>query len=69
MAIPPEPIDELLPKAHSVVLAEVSQILKQGKQAALPEGEPGASDLPGELAKQRVELHLREVLRAHNSPF
>lgn len=63
MAIPPEPIAELLPLAGAVVLARVVKILVQDPQAPLPEAEEGATDVDGELARQQVLLQLDEVLR------
>ncbi|MFZ5468366.1 MAG: hypothetical protein ACOZIN_02915 [Myxococcota bacterium] len=62
MAIPPEPIDEVLPKASAAVLAEVSRIVLQDKKTAPPPAEFGATDLPGKAARQVVELTVKEVL-------
>ena len=63
MAIPPDPIDEVLPKVAAVVVGEITKILEQGKQAPLPVPErPGMTDVPGALASQVVELRIDEVL-------
>ncbi len=62
MAIPPDPIDEVMPDVRCVVIGEVTHILEKWKQAPLPKGEDGAADVPGELAKQKVRLKVAEVL-------
>jgi hypothetical protein len=62
MAIPPDPLEELLPAVDAAVLAEVTRVLEHDPQAPLPEGPPGATSLPGDLARQVVELKVKEVL-------
>lgn len=63
MAIPPDPIDEVLPEAAAVVVGEVTKILEEGKQAPLPKPErPGMTDVPGELRSQVIELRVDEVI-------
>lgn len=62
MAIPPEPIDEVLPTAQLAVLGEVAQVLAQDPQKPLPPHEPGATSVPGEAARQVVQLKVSEVL-------
>lgn len=63
MAIPPDPIDEVISEASAAVMARVTRIVERGKQAPLPKLErPGLVDQPGALASQRVELVIDEVL-------
>jgi hypothetical protein len=64
MAIPPEPIEELLPRAQLVVVAEVTSIIAQGEQAPIPPSDPkrkGGPQVP--LAEQVVALAVQDVLR------
>jgi hypothetical protein len=63
MAIPPEPIDEVLPSVDACVVGEVTAILNTWKQEPLPvpKGELPA-DLPGVLAQQTVRLRVEDVL-------
>lgn len=63
MAIPPEPIDEVLPDAASAVLGEVTAILAEDEQAPFPKPEvEGMTDVPGEVAGQTVALRVDKVL-------
>lgn len=63
MAIPPDPIAELMPEVRCVVVGEVTHILEKWKQKPLPKPQQeGETDLPGELAKQKVRLKVAEVL-------
>jgi hypothetical protein len=62
MAIPPDPIEALLPAVDGAVLADVTRVVEQDPQAPLPTGAPGATSLPGDLARQVVELKVKEVL-------
>lgn len=61
MAIPPEPIDEVLPLASAAVLAEVAQVLEQGVSKPV-EVDPRASDVRTTAARQVVELKVTGVL-------
>lgn len=61
MAIPPDPIDHVLPECDAGVLAEVTRVLVQDPQAVLT-AEDGATDVPGDAARQVVELKVKEVL-------
>lgn len=63
MALPPEPIEELLARAGMVVDAEVLRILDQGPAPPpldLPPGHTGGGQT---LAAQQVELRVHRVLR------
>ena len=62
MAIPPDPIDEVLPDTNAAVLAEVSRVVKQDPQEPLPKAPEGATDVPGAAARQVVELKVKQVL-------
>lgn len=62
MAIPPDPIDEVLPKASAAVMAEVTAVLAEDPQKPLPKSEPGMTSAPGEVARQVVELNVKETL-------
>jgi hypothetical protein len=62
MAIPPEPIDEMLPMADAVVIARVVQIVHRDQQAFVPEVQLGVADTPRELPLQIVSLDIQEVL-------
>lgn len=67
MAIPPEPIAEVLPLADAVVLARVTRVLARAPQAPLALGErPGVTDAPGTLSAQTVELQIERVV--HGTP-
>jgi hypothetical protein len=62
MALPPEPIDEVLPEAASAVLGEITAIVAEGKQAPFPKKDVEASDTPGDVASQTVALRVDKVL-------
>ena len=63
MAIPPEPIDELLPLTDAAVIAKVTKILHQGKQDFIPNPkEEDAVDIPRDLPDQLVTLSIKKVL-------
>ena len=62
MAIPPEPIEEVLPAANAAVLAEVQKVLVQDPQKPAAPHEPDATSVPGEAARQVVALTVKEVL-------
>ncbi len=64
MAKPPEPLDELLPQATSIVLAKVIAILETGPLPKKPEKRhPSEVDLPIKTPRQRVKLAVERVLR------
>jgi hypothetical protein len=63
MALPPEPIDEVLPEAATAVLGEITAIVAEGTQAPFPKIEEGMSDAPGvPVASQTVSLRVDKVL-------
>ncbi len=61
MAIPPEPIEEVLPNAQGAVMAEVMRVVKQDADKA---GfvDPKVSDANTQAARQVVELKVSKVL-------
>lgn len=61
MAIPPEPIDEILPLADAAVIAEVTRVLEQEPYRG-PAAQPGFADLPGDAPRQVVELKVEQPL-------
>lgn len=63
MAIPPEPIDQVLPDAAAAVVGEVSKVVQQDPQAPMPKPKkPGMTDVGGVVARQVVALKVSEVL-------
>lgn len=62
MAIPPDPIDEVMPQVQGAVLAEVARVVTQDAQAPAPKHDPNASDVPWAAARQVVELKVSTVL-------
>lgn len=63
MAIPPDPIDVVLPDATAAVIAEVARVLVQDPQQPLPKPKkPGVTDKGGLVARQVVELKVKEPL-------
>lgn len=62
MAIPPDPIEDLFPSVHCVVVGEVVEVLAEEPQAPFPPSEPGMSDVPGDVAGQTVALRVDRVL-------
>lgn len=62
MAIPPEPIEEIISTANGAVLAEVAKVVAQDAQPPLPKAAPGATDVGGVAARQVVELKVSSVL-------
>lgn len=61
MALPPDPIDEVLPAAQAAVLAEVTKVVTQDPQAQ-PFLDPQITDAPTVAARQVVELKVTGVL-------
>lgn len=60
MALPPEPIEELLPSADAAVLATVSRIVEQAPQQQYERSLD--TSLPNTAARQVVELKVTKVL-------
>ncbi len=63
MAKPPEPLQEVLPRACWVFDAEVVEVLKQGPAPAKKEAPAGASDTGQKTASQTVKLKINRVLK------
>jgi hypothetical protein len=61
MAIPPDPIEEVLPQANAAVLAEVQKVLEQAPHKA-EAVDPKASDVRTVASRQVVELKVTGVL-------
>ena len=61
MAIPPDPIEEILPAAQGAVMAEVTRVLREDAQKA---GfvDPKVTSAPTVAARQVVELKVSSVL-------
>lgn len=66
MALPPEPLDEVLPSAKWVVEAEVSEVLESAPtpKQSHPPGWTG----PGKVGKQIVKLVVKRVLLGSEVP-
>ncbi len=63
MALPPDPIDELLPEVDACAIAVVEEILFRGKQEFVPNPEePDTVDIPRDLPEQVAMLTIKEVL-------
>ena len=64
MAIPPEPLEEILPRAVWVVEGEVKEVLSTGP-AVPPTGPvvPNMTSAPTLASAQRVRLTVKRVLR------
>ncbi len=62
MALPPEPIEDVLPGAALVVDAEVSAVLSTGPQPNNPHSKPGATSTGAKSASQKVKLTVTRVL-------
>lgn len=62
MALPPDPIEEVLPAATSAVMAEVTRVLHAAPRAPAARVEKGSTSAPTEAPKQVVELRVDEVL-------
>jgi len=60
MALPPEPIDEVMPAANDAVLAVVNRVVEQAPQKALER--TLETSLPTSAARQVVELKVTKVL-------
>ncbi len=63
MALPPDPIEELLPQASAAVMAEVVAIVSEDPQKPFAKLPPGTtSGNAGDVARQVVELRVDEAL-------
>lgn len=63
MAIPPEPIEEVLPQADAIVLADVTKVLRQDAFKAPPGVDPSMPDSGAVASAQSVELSITRVLK------
>ena len=63
MAIPPEPIEEVLPKAVLVIDGEVKEVVSTGPSPKKVEARAGASDTGQKTASQVVKLSVKRVLK------
>lgn len=68
MALPPDPIEEVLPSADAAVLAHVTRVLVKDPSPAPVTAEPGATSLPTQAPRQVVELQVDEVLFGNAKP-
>ncbi len=62
MAIPPEPIEDVLPDAVLVVDAEVTEVLSTGPATAKVDARPGATSTGAKAPSQKVKLTVKRVL-------
>lgn len=66
MALPPEPIEEVLPQAALIVEAEVDAVLETAPALPAVEAPQGATSVPGrEVPRQTVRL---KVTKVHKGP-
>jgi hypothetical protein len=63
VALPPEPLQELLPHAAWVVEAEVTDVLAVGEPPPKVSAPAGWTDTGQKAASQRVQLKVTRVLR------
>lgn len=66
MAIPPDPIEEVLPNAAWVVDAEVKEVVQQGPAAPKVPAPPGWTDTGQKVGSQLVKLSIRRVLKGQS---
>ena len=69
MAIPPEPIEDILPQAHYVVIAQVKKIIHTDKQKPVHKEDPKIVGMPRELPAQRLLLHIIENISSSTLPI
>jgi len=62
MAIPPEPIEDVLPDAVLVVDAEVIEVLSIGPATPKVHARPGATSTGAKSPSQKVKLKVKRVL-------
>ena len=65
MAIPPEPLPELLKDANHVVDAEVSRVVETGPAPEQPQAKEGATSVGYKTPMQVVELTIRRTLKGN----
>jgi hypothetical protein len=62
MAIPPDPIDDVLFDAKLVVVGEVVAVVAEGSPPARIEAEPGVKDVGNKAPWQRVQVRIDQAL-------
>ena len=63
MAKPPEPIEDVLPRAAWVLDAEVTEVLETGAAPPKVAAAPGATSVGQKTASQRVRLKVKRVIK------
>jgi len=63
MALPPEPLQELLPLATQIVDAEVVRVVSEGEAPEGPSAPEGATSVPYKLQSQVVVLKVNRAIR------
>lgn len=63
MALPPEPLSELLPASSAVIHAEVAEVLSAAPTIERAPSAPAATSVPSQIGPQVVRLRVRRVLR------
>jgi len=67
MALPPEPLNELLPRSSLIVVAVVVAVLSVGSKPPAPEGaeklEKGSTSVGQKAAAQKVRLKIERTLK------
>ena len=71
MAKPPEPLEEMLPKAALVVIATVKRVIATGAPLPpLPDQEEQKADVGARSPEQTLELEVESVLKGkHQGPL
>ena len=62
MAIPPDPIEEVLPQAVLIVDAEVKEVVSMGPETPKVDAPPGKTSVPQRVRSQVVKLTVKRVL-------
>lgn len=65
MAIPPEPLNDVLPQAAVVVDAEVVEVLENGPAPQQPKAREGATSVGRLAPRQVVKLKVKRVLKGN----
>src|SRR4051794_20745425 len=63
MALPPEPLSELLPKATWIVEGEVREVVQQARAIPVAHAQEGATSAGHQVGAQLVKLVVKRVLR------
>lgn len=67
MAKPPEPLQEILPRASLIVEAEVSAVISTGEAPPPVATPPGYTSAGHQVASQQVELKVKRILKGELS--